>query len=52
MKRRLSDPKVKSETILTLALDVGFNSKATFNAVFKKYTGLTPQQFRRQNLKT
>ncbi len=32
-------------TILALAFDAGFKSKATFNAAFKKLTGETPSQF-------
>ena len=32
-------------TFLALALESGFNSKSTFNAVFKKHKGLTPSQF-------
>ncbi|SKC22058.1 helix-turn-helix domain-containing protein [Alkalitalea saponilacus] len=28
-----------------LALDSGFNSKSSFNSVFKKHKGLTPSQF-------
>ncbi len=47
IKKYLSDPDFKKETILNLAYDAGFNSKSTFNAVFKKATGLTPQQYRR-----
>lgn len=34
-----------SRTVLEIAFAVGFNSKSTFNAVFKKQTGLTPSQF-------
>jgi AraC-like DNA-binding protein len=32
--------------ILAIAYEVGFNSKATFNRVFKSSTGLTPSDFR------
>lgn len=32
-------------TLLSIALEKGFNSKSTFNRVFKKHTGLTPAQF-------
>ncbi|MEN0003174.1 MAG: AraC family transcriptional regulator [Bacteroidota bacterium] len=39
---------VKS-TLLSIALDCGFNSKTTFNRAFKKYTGITPKQFITQN---
>jgi AraC-like DNA-binding protein len=36
--------------ILAIAYEVGFNSKATFNRVFKNSTGLTPSEFRARNL--
>ncbi len=32
--------------ILAIAYEVGFNSKATFNRVFKKFTELTPSDFK------
>ncbi len=46
MKQRLLDPQNAHLTIFSIALDVGFNSKASFNRVFKASTGCTPQQFR------
>jgi AraC-like DNA-binding protein len=32
-------------SFLAIALDSGFNSKSTFNAVFRKHKGVTPSQF-------
>lgn len=45
VKQKMSDPANKNYTILALAYDCGFNSKSSFNAIFKKQTGLTPSQF-------
>jgi len=45
VKSRLINPKSKQFTILTIAYDSGFNSKSSFNNIFKKYTGLTPSQY-------
>lgn len=36
-------------SILTIALECGFNSKSTFNSVFKRYVGLTPSEYMRLN---
>ena len=36
------------EPILTIAFDVGFNSRSTFNAAVKKHTGRPPSAFRAQ----
>jgi AraC-like DNA-binding protein len=44
-KELLLSPKYKDQTILSLAFEAGFNSKTTFNTVFKKTTGLTPSQY-------
>lgn len=46
-KRRLQDPAFQHLTILAIALESGFNSKTTFNRVFKNYTGLTPSTFKK-----
>lgn len=45
-KRLLLDPKNRNYTILSVGFEAGFNSKTTFNTVFKKFTGLTPTEFR------
>jgi AraC-like DNA-binding protein len=34
------------ETVLEIALAVGFNAKSTFNTAFRKETGMTPSEFR------
>ena len=44
-KERLQDPANQQFSILGIALDSGFNSKSSFNRIFKKNTGLTPSQF-------
>ena len=44
-KEKISNPKNKNFSILALALDSGFNSKSSFNHVFKKHTGKTPSQY-------
>jgi len=47
----LKDPKKKDYTVLEILYDVGFNSKSSFNTAFKKYTQLTPTQYRKKHLK-
>lgn len=46
VKERLKDPEQEHLKILSLAFDAGFNSKASFNRVFKAYTGQTPHAFK------
>ena len=43
-------PESQQFTLLALAFDCGFNSKASFNRNFKKYTGRTPSEFLKQKL--
>ncbi|WP_407483359.1 helix-turn-helix domain-containing protein [Elizabethkingia meningoseptica] len=46
----LKDPSQKQLTVLEILYQVGFNSKSSFNTSFKKYTGKTPTDFRKQAL--
>ncbi|HEX7845125.1 MAG TPA: helix-turn-helix domain-containing protein [Chitinophagaceae bacterium] len=48
-KRLLLDDKNKNYTILSVGFEAGFNSKTTFHTVFKKFTGLTPTEYRERN---
>lgn len=43
--RKMEDPTEKHKTLLALAMESGFNSKSSFNQVFKSHTGKTPSQF-------
>jgi len=47
VKQLIQKDKQMHFTILALAYDSGFNSKSTFNALFKKATGLTPSEYRK-----
>ena len=42
---RIANPKFKNQTLLAIAFDAGFNSKATFNRAFKKFTNKNPKDF-------
>ena len=44
----LANPIDKKVTVLEVLYEVGFNSKSSFNALFKKYMGLTPTEFKRK----
>jgi AraC-like DNA-binding protein len=44
-KQRLEDGAAKNLNLLGIALECGFNSKATFNRAFKKHAGVSPKEF-------
>lgn len=43
--QKMNDPKEQHKTLLGLALEAGFNSKSSFNQIFKTITGKTPSSF-------
>jgi len=45
-KKMLSDTGMKNITVASIAYDCGFNTLSAFNTAFKRFTGLTPSQFR------
>lgn len=45
VKNLIMDPKKSHLSLLGIAYESGFNSKATFNRTFKKFTGMTPSAF-------
>jgi len=50
VKKALLDPQKQHLTVLAVGLDAGFNSKTSFNTTFKKYTGMTPSEYRNRLL--
>ncbi|MEZ0004805.1 AraC-like DNA-binding protein [Flavobacterium sp. 28YEA47A] len=48
-QRLLLSDKSEELNMLGIAFASGFNSKTTFNTAFKKYTGLSPTQYLKQN---
>jgi AraC-like DNA-binding protein len=46
---RFNDPKNNHFTILAIAFDAGFNSKTTFNSIFKSLIGMTPSEYREKS---
>jgi AraC-like DNA-binding protein len=46
VKRLLRDISTQNMKIIAIAFEAGFPSKSSFNNIFKKYTGLTPSEYR------
>jgi AraC-like DNA-binding protein len=45
-KKKLEDASNQNFNLISIAFDSGFNSKTSFNTVFKKITGQTPSEYR------
>ncbi len=50
-KRLMEQDSQNKKTLYQILLDSGFNSKSVFNSSFKKLTGFTPKEFRK-NIKS
>ncbi len=46
VKRLMRNPKYHSYTLTAIALEAGFQSKASFNRSFKKFTQFSPSEYR------
>ncbi len=47
VKEKLATPELQHYSLLAIAFESGFNSKATFNRAFKKRTGDAPSRYQR-----
>lgn len=45
VKQRFFDPQFSNLTLLGIAMECGFNSKASFNRIFKQLTNQTPTEY-------
>jgi len=45
-KKRIDQGEAENFSFLGIAFDCGFNSKSSFNRIFKNTTGLTPSEYR------
>jgi len=52
VKKDLADPEKQHFTLLSIGMDAGFNSKSSFNSIFKRFTGMTPSEFQKSEYKS
>lgn len=50
VKTRLTLAEYKDYPLIRIALDCGFNSKSSFNSVFKRITSISPKEFRKSQI--
>ena len=50
VKSLMADPEMANYSLLGIAFEAGFKSKSTFNLIFKRFTGLTPTEYRKNLL--
>ena len=46
-KQCLANPIYAEQKIIGIAFDTGFNNKASINNTFKKFTGMSPSDYRK-----
>ncbi len=46
--RKLNDPTYDNITLLAIAYECGFNSKTSFNRIFRNMVGISPSEFKKQ----
>lgn len=46
VQRLIADPQNEHYTLLSLAMDAGFNSKSSFNRAVKKHLGISPSELK------
>lgn len=51
-QERLANPKDAQETVQEVMYESGFNSKSSFNTLFKQKTGLTPSEYKDKHQQT
>jgi len=51
VKEKLLSNNYNNLTLLGIAYESGFNSKSSFNRIFKKETGLSPSEYKKSSLK-
>ena len=47
VRRKIDDPAYSHLKMVEIAFECGFNSKATFNRVFKKFMGKSPSEYKK-----
>ena len=49
-KKRIHAPENKNFSLLGIAFDCGFNSKSSFNRIFKQKTALSPSEYQKKSI--
>jgi len=52
VKEKLLNPETNTKTVLEIMYETGFYSKSVFNTAFKKFTGITPSEYRKTHAPT